>query len=229
MKARQDSKASASSAASQGHMSKECRSKETNAFEVVEEEPSEHGCLDMASIELNALDVGSVQVSEEHRKIRIGFGSCAAVTVFPKVAEYSTVLKTPGKAKSNRPAWCKLLPDFGARKVQVKLKDGSFRCVNQRAADTHRALVAVSEMNDMGHDVFFPGSDTGIKEYAYHEGSDTKLELARVNGVFELPVKLVPYKQSSSKSSNTGPHSSLSAMQQIGNLMDKFAKTEHSK
>ena len=53
--------------------------------------------------------------------------------------------------------------------------------------------MAVSEMNDMGHDVFFSRNDRGIKAYAYHAGSGTKLELERVNGVFELPVELVSY------------------------------------
>ena len=54
-------------------MSKDCRSKETSAFEVDEEEPlSETGCFDMASIELNALEIGSLPMSEENRKIRIG-------------------------------------------------------------------------------------------------------------------------------------------------------------
>ena len=59
-------------------------------FEVDEEEPlSETGCFDVASIELNALEVGSLPISEENRNIRIGIDSCAAVTVFPKtVAEF---------------------------------------------------------------------------------------------------------------------------------------------
>ena len=124
------------------------------------------------------------------------------MTVFSKTVEEDyTVLKTPGKAKSNRPASGKLLPYLGAGKVEVKLKVGSLRCVNLRVADTHRALMAVSEMNDMGHDLFFPRSDRGMKAHAYHEGSDTKLE--RVNGVFELPVELLPYKQINSKCNNT--------------------------
>ena len=172
----------------------------------------------MSSIELNALEIGSVQVSEEGRKIRIGIDSCAAETVFPMtVAEDYSVLKTPDQAKSYR----------RARKVQVKLKDGSFRCVNLRVADTHRAPMAVSEMNDMGHDVHFPRSDKGIKAYAYHDNSDTKLELERVNGVSELLVELVSYKQINSKSNNTGAYSSLSALEQTGNLKDKLARTEH--
>ena len=44
-------------------------------------------------------------------------------------------------------------------------------------------------MDDMEHDVFFPKSDRHIKAYAYYEGSGTKLELERVNGVFELSVE----------------------------------------
>ena len=92
--------------------------------------------------------------------------------------------QTPAKAKSYRPASGKLLPDLGARNMQVKITDWSLRYVNPRVADTHRALMAVLEMNDMGHDVCFPRSDRGIKAYAYHDGSGTKLELERANGVF---------------------------------------------
>ena len=178
----------------------------------------------MASIKLNALEIGSLQVSEGNRKLRSGIDSRAAVTVSPKtVAEDYPVRKTSGKAKSYRPVSGKFLPDLGARKAQVRLQDRSFRCVNQRVA------MAVSEMNEMGHDVFFPRSDRGVKAYAYHEGSGTKLVLERVSGVFELPVELVPYKRTTSKSNNTSAYFSLSALEQIGNLMDKIAKTEHPK
>ena len=46
--------------------------------------------------QLNALEIGSVQVSEENRKLRSGIDSCAAVTVFPKtVAEvYCNIVKS---------------------------------------------------------------------------------------------------------------------------------------
>ena len=173
---------------------------------------------------LNALEIGSVQVSEGHRKLRSGIDSRAAVTVFPKtVAEDYPVRKTSGKAKSYRPVSGKFLPDLGARKAQVRLQDRSFRCVNQRVA------MAVSEMNEMGHDVFFPRSDRGIKTYAYHGGTATKLELERANGVFELPVELVPYKRTTSMASNTGASSSLSAPEQLGSLVNKIGKTEHRK
>ena len=150
-------------------MSKDCRSKGTSALEAGDELVVT-GCIEMEGIDLNALEIGAVQWPEGERKIRTWIDSCAAVTVSPKmVADDSPMLPTPGKAKSNRPASGKLLLDLCARKVQVKLEDGSLRSVNTRVADTHRALTVVSEMNDMGHDVFFPGSDRGIKAHAYHE------------------------------------------------------------
>ena len=162
----------------------------------------------MASVDLKSIGDWSSAVT--------GIDSCAAMTVFPKsVADAYPVLDMPGKAKSYRPASGNRLLDLGARKVQGKLRDVSLRYVNPRVADTHRALMAVSEMNDMRHVVFFPRSDRGIKAHAYHESSGTKLELERVNGVFELPVELVPHSQSASKNSTSGPYSSLYALEQI--------------
>ena len=63
---------------------------------------------------------------------------------------------------------------------------------------------------------------------AHHEGSGAKLELERVNGVFELPVEPVPYSQSTSKNSNSGTYSALSALEQINDMMVKIAKAERS-
>ena len=82
--------------------------------------------------------------------------------------------------------------------------------------------MAVSKMNDMGHDcVVSEEQQRNQGVYAYHEGSDTKLEYERVNGVIDLLVELVSYKQINSKSTNTGPYSSLTALEQNGNVMDK--------
>ena len=113
----------------------------------------------------------------------------------------------------------KLLPDLGARKVQVKLTDGS----QVRECKSGRTRTEL----DMGHDVFFSRSDRNIKAYAYHKGSGTKLELERVIGVFELPVELVPYGQSVSKNGTSGPCSSLSALEQIEDMMVRVATVDH--
>ena len=133
-----------------------------------------------------------------------------------------------GKSKDSKQCSCrKKVTDLGARKIQVKLRDGSLRYVNPRVADTHRELMAESEMNDMGHDVFFSRSVRGICAYAYHESSGAKLELERVNGVFELPPELVPYSQSTLKNSTSGSYSSLSALEQIKDMMLRVMIVDH--
>ena len=48
-----------------GHMSKDCKSKEANAFEASTEGLAETGCIDIASVDLNALEIGTVQLLEE--------------------------------------------------------------------------------------------------------------------------------------------------------------------
>ena len=155
-----------------GHMSKDCRSKKKSAFEAGDE-LAQTRCIEMASVDLNALEIEAVQLREKGHRIRVGIDSCAAVTVFPKsVADDYPMLDMPGKAKRYRPASSKLLPDLGARKVQVKLRDGSLRHVNPRVADTHRAL-----MNDIEERhimfVFFTfcsGTDQGHDGQGYDCG-----------------------------------------------------------
>ena len=86
---------------------------------------AETWCVDMASTDLNALEIGAVQLPEKDHKIRVGIDPCAAMTVFPKtVADDHPMLQTPGKVKSYRPASRKLLPDLGARKCRSSSKTG---------------------------------------------------------------------------------------------------------
>ena len=57
----------------------------------------------MASVDLDALKIGSVLLPERNRKIQTGIDSCAAVTVFSMmVTDDFPMLQTPGKAKSCR-------------------------------------------------------------------------------------------------------------------------------
>ena len=106
-----------------GHVLKDCRSNETSAFEAGDE-LAETGCIEMASIDLNALEIGAVQWPEKDRKLRIGIDSRAAVTVFPKTGGggLPDAPNARQTKKSYRPASGKLLPDLCARKVQVKLE-----------------------------------------------------------------------------------------------------------
>ena len=160
-----------------------------------------------------------MQLPEEAHRIRIGIDSCAAVTVFPKnVADDFPVLHVPGMSKRYRPASVKLLSDVGARKVQVELKDRSLRYVSPRIAGTHKAFDGgVRDEQHGTRCLLSQESDRNIKAYPYDEGSGTKLELESVNGVFELPVELVPYSQCSS----------LSALEQIKEVMVRAPIVDH--
>ena len=137
-------------------------------------------------------DRSSASCQKKDYRNRTGIDSRAAETACPEecCGRLPDAPHAKQVTKSYRLASGKLLPDLGARKVQVKLKDGSLRYVNLRVADTYRALMAVSEMNDMGHDVFFLRSDRNIKAYVDHRGQGHETgTLERVNGVFELPVE----------------------------------------
>ena len=138
------------------------------------------------------------------------------------VADDYPMLHTPGKAKSYRPA---------SGKGCAKSAGQAQRRVPQEREPENcgfaRALMAVSEMNDRGHNVFFARSDRNIKASAYHEGSGTKLELERVNGVFELSVVIAPYSQSTSKNGTLGSCSSFSAVEQIKEMMVRAASVDH--
>ena len=111
--------------------------------------------------------------------------------------------------------------------MQVKLKDGSLRFVIPRIADTHRALMAVSEMNNMGHDVFFPRSDRGFKSYANHESSGTKLELESERSVRVASRNCPIQPEYISKNSTSGSYFSLSVLEQIKDMMVRAATVNH--
>ena len=59
------------------------------------------GCIEVASTDLNALEIGAVQLTEKDHRIRTGIDSGAAVTVFPKtVADDYPMLQTRGHASA---------------------------------------------------------------------------------------------------------------------------------
>ena len=62
----------------------------------------------------------------------------------------------------------------------------------------------------------------------YHDGCGLKLEL-EPNGVFELPVEIVPHiARTTGKNCNSGLLSSLSELEQIEHMTVKIAKSEHT-
>ena len=157
---------------------------------------AETTCVDRVSVDRNAGEIGSVLLLERDCEIQNGIEPCAAVIVFA----------LPG-VKS-----CKFCVDLSARSVIGKLRDVSFWYVNLKMAEACKVSMAASETNNMSHDVFFPCCGEGTEACAYHEGCGTKLELES-NGVFELPVEIVPHNaRTTGKNGNSTVVSSLSEL-----------------
>ena len=140
--------------------------REASAFETSKRGLAETGYVDMASLDLNSLEIGSVLLPERNREIQMGTDSCVAVIVFSRVvADDVTRLRTPGDRQVPRCVWY----------------------VNPRMAETCKVLTEVPETSDMSHDVSFPCCNKGTTACANHEGCGMRMELES-NRVFDLPV-----------------------------------------
>ena len=118
-------------------------SREASVFEASKRGLTETGCVDMVSVDLDALEIGAVLLLERSREIQGGIESCAAVIVFAYL-----------QMKSCKPSnGCTSCLDLSARKVKGKLRDVSFWYVDPRMAETCEDLVTVSETSDLSHDV----------------------------------------------------------------------------
>ena len=101
---------------------------------------------------------------------------------------------------------CESCLDLSARKVNGKLRDSSFWCANPGMIQTCKVSMTVSETNNMSHDVIFPWCD---------------------EGVFELPVEIVPHDaRTTGEKRKIGLASSLSELGDIGCMTITIANSE---
>ena len=114
----------------------------------------------MTSIDPNVWEIGAVQ-------FRFGIDS----------SDDYPILRTPRKAKSCRPASCKLLPDLVCGKVAGQTQ----RRVSQMREPESGGDAQSFDGSVRDERVFFTPSGRGIKAYACHEDCGTKLELERLN------------------------------------------------
>ena len=187
-------------------------STEASAFEASNKSLAETICVDVVSVDLNGLQIGSVLWPDRNRKIQIAIGSCVAVIVFLRMlADDFPMLRTTGRVQSCRSG---RTLDLSARKVRCKFRDVSFWFVKARMPKTRKDLMAMSETSDISHDVSFPRSNRGTKSCAYHEGCG-KMELES-GGVFELLVEIVLHNDwTMGKNNNSSLFSSFSELEQI--------------
>ena len=103
--------------------------REASAFEASKRVLAETTYVDMARVDLNTLEIGSLSLPERNREFQSGIESYAAVMVFALlgVKSYKSCL------------------DLSARKVMGKLRDVSLWYANLRMAETCTVSMAVSE------------------------------------------------------------------------------------
>ena len=123
-----------------GKFGLDVNAREASAFEASKRVLAETTYVDMARVDLNTLEIGSLSLPERNREFQSEIGSYAAVMVFALLGVKS----------------CKSCLDLSARKVTGKLRDVSFWYANLRMAETCTVSMAVSETSHMSHDVFFP-------------------------------------------------------------------------
>ena len=116
-----------------------------------------------------------------------------------------------------------------AREVKGKLRDASFWYANPRMVETCEVSMAVSQTSDMSHDVLFLCCEKRTEVCVYRDGWGLALEL-ELNGVFELPVEIVPHSaRTTEKNGGSGLVSSLLELEQIEDMTSTVANSEHRK
>ena len=80
------------------------------------------------------------------------------------------------------------IPDEGRSEYHL-LIDGEPRKITPHIAPIRKPLVSVSDMNDKGHDVFFPHNGQAM---AIHSSTGTITKFHRVGGRFEIEAEVVP-------------------------------------
>ena len=82
--------------------------------------------------------------------------------------------------------------DQGRRKVQLKVTGGKHRVWKPRIGDVHKPLLAISELNDAGHDVHFTALHGA---WAENTKTGEVTWFTRNNGIFEFEAEIVPYSE----------------------------------
>ena len=144
-------------------------------------------------VSLNAIQVENGEKKVVHsmeRVVRIGVDSGAGVTVWPvEVCDDWPTVQTDASRKgveySTAGAGATALKNEGERTLELMMADGDKRRLRAQVAGVRKPLLAVSEMNDAGHDVHFLRDG---RAFAVHGTTGKITNFIRTNGVFELEV-----------------------------------------
>ena len=170
--------------------------------------------LEIEQLKVETGTVGSVTLSmvgsSEQQKdtnhpsvVPVQVDSGAEVTVWPTSLwpDAAETLPTPESLKGQR-YWGPgdvdepTIPDQGRREYQLNVPGCGRRALNVRCAPVRRALLAVADLNDLGHDVFFlaPRDEETEGNYfaeQYKTGEITRF--VRRGKRFEMDAEIIPF------------------------------------
>ena len=83
------------------------------------------------------------------------------------------------------------IPDEGTRVYHLKVA-GEQRALAPHIPPVRKPFISVADMNDKGHDVFFPSKGQAM---AVHQASGKVTRIQRTGGRFEIDAEVVPPTQ----------------------------------
>ena len=153
--------------------------------------------MQFVPLSLSVLDVCALNPNDG--KVRIGIDSGAGVTVWPRdlCNDGRPTMETPESrsgigylgAQEGAPS----IKDEGCRQYRVVDGQQKTRDLKVRVANVRKPLLAVADLNDLGHDVVFPATARGLSAFARDARTGETTSFERRNRVFEYAVDVLPH------------------------------------
>ena len=137
------------------------------------------------------------------RILRIGVdsGACASVMPINQCTDYPFESAAKSRAGlSYLPAGGPPLVEYGMRRLRVLVGDDGERRLKMRVLKVRKALLAVADMVDVGHDVVFRSEARG-GSHAIHHASGIRTPFVRRNQVYEIEAAVLPYESRQQRAS----------------------------
>ena len=140
-------------------------------------------------------DTPSIGPIGEDKRVAITVDSGAELTVWPSSLCPGAAATRPSEASARGVKYWgpsdttePTIPDEGERTYTIKVPGGGARTIKANIAPIRKPLLAVADLNDKGHDVFFMAGRRGQpgRAYAEHVESGEVTPFIRRGGRFEL-------------------------------------------
>ena len=166
--------------------------------------------------------------------LSIGIDSGAAVTIVPKAVAADYPINNSKESRAGvtyRTASGDIIQDLGQRGLQLhsNSSDGRPSGLKARVGDVHKALLAVCEMVDAGHDVNFRRRDGKDASHCIHIATGKRTDFVRRNGVYEIDTKIIPYEQVKAQESKLAQKKVIRSLEEMVGEIEMEVEEELSR